>query len=275
MYRLRCPRNTCWSTVCIRRGETRHWQSSWVMWQSYCIGKMNVIYERYKFNNRSQEPDESIDTYATALWTLAETCEFGHLKDDLIRDRLVCGIRDNGARKIFLQEPKITLDKCLDTCRAAEATKVQIQAMSSQSSMKDPTASEVNFVNPTHGKYNFTHDCKFCGKSHERKKEMCLAYGRVCNKCKKKKNLAVKCQSKGEKSGFKKSGFEKKVHTLDPSTSSEEELLTVTLSSEDVNTTGTTDTNSASDSPYLKQDLCSHGDRWKDGANASWLGSIV
>ena len=45
------------------------------------MGKTNVIYERYKFNNRSQELDESIDAYTTALRTLAETCEFGSLKE--------------------------------------------------------------------------------------------------------------------------------------------------------------------------------------------------
>ena len=69
------------------------------LWQNYCIGKTNVICERYKFNNRSQEADESIDAYTAALRTLAETCEFGSLKDDLTRNRLVCGIRDNGQRK--------------------------------------------------------------------------------------------------------------------------------------------------------------------------------
>ena len=42
--------------------------------QNYCIGRTNVIYERYKFNNRSQQADESIDAYTTALCTLAETC---------------------------------------------------------------------------------------------------------------------------------------------------------------------------------------------------------
>ena len=103
------------------------------LWQNYCIGRTNVIYKRYKFNNRSKEANESIDTYTTALRTLAETCEFGSLKDDLIRDCLVCGIRDNGQRKKLLQEPKSTLEKCLDSCRAAEATKLQVQDMSSQS----------------------------------------------------------------------------------------------------------------------------------------------
>ena len=36
-------------------------------WENYCIGKTNVIYEfeRYRFNNRLQESDESIGAYTT------------------------------------------------------------------------------------------------------------------------------------------------------------------------------------------------------------------
>ena len=47
------------------------------LWQ----GKTNVIYERYRFNNRSQESDESIDAYTTALRTFAETCEHPSVTD--------------------------------------------------------------------------------------------------------------------------------------------------------------------------------------------------
>ena len=37
------------------------------LWNSYCIGETNIIYERYIFNNRNQDLNESIDTYASAL----------------------------------------------------------------------------------------------------------------------------------------------------------------------------------------------------------------
>ena len=33
------------------------------LWNNYCVGKTNTIYERYKFNNRSKEPGETIDAY--------------------------------------------------------------------------------------------------------------------------------------------------------------------------------------------------------------------
>ena len=51
-----------------------------------------------------------------ALRTLVETCNFEAPKDQLIRDR----------RKL-LQESKLTLEKYVDVCRAAEATSAQVK----------------------------------------------------------------------------------------------------------------------------------------------------
>ena len=211
------------------------------LWQNYCIGRTNVIYERYKFNNRSQEANESIDAYATALCTLAETCEFGSLKDDLIWDRLVCGIGDNGQRKKLLQELKLTLEKCLDSCRAAEATKLQVQDMTRQSK----ESSEVNVLKSARPKSSpsMVDDCKFCGKSHKRNREKCPAFGQICKKCKKENHVVSKCHLHGTKSNYKKKkpktpktsskeSFWKKVNAVETDASSDEELLTVELSTE-------------------------------------------
>ena len=226
----------------MRRGKT--WIKCSKLWQDYCIGRTNIIHEKYKFNNRSQQADESIDAYTTALRTLAETCKFALLKDYLIRDRLVCGIRDNGQRKRLLQELKLTLEKCLDSCRSAEATKLQVQDMSSQSK----ESSEVNALKLSRPKSNpsMVDDCKFCGKSHERNREKHPAFCQICKKCKKENHVASKCHLHGKKSSSKKKkpqvpkpssneSFLKTVNALEADTSSDEELLTVELSTEDVN----------------------------------------
>ena len=60
----------------------------------------------------------------TALRALAETCEFGILKDHLFRDRIVCGVRENAVRRKILQDSGLTLSNCLDIYQAAEATSV-------------------------------------------------------------------------------------------------------------------------------------------------------
>ena len=59
--------------------------------------------ERHKFNTRYQ-PDETTEQYITDLKKLATTCEYGNLKDDLIRDRLVCGVNNESIRRQMLKE---------------------------------------------------------------------------------------------------------------------------------------------------------------------------
>ena len=51
----------------------------------HCVPKTNEAYESYKFFTRDQHVGESIDSYITALYKLADTCSFGALKDRLTR----------------------------------------------------------------------------------------------------------------------------------------------------------------------------------------------
>ncbi|UYV81622.1 K02A2.6-like [Cordylochernes scorpioides] len=55
----------------------------------------NVIYERYIFNTSNQEENEGIDSYTNRLRGLASSCEYDILTEELIRDRIVSGIKDN------------------------------------------------------------------------------------------------------------------------------------------------------------------------------------
>jgi len=65
------------------------------------------------------------------------------LKDDITRDRIVCGVRDNGIRRKLLQESGLTLSKCVDICRANEATEEQLKDMAPSQT----TEQEANAVN--------------------------------------------------------------------------------------------------------------------------------
>ena len=216
------------------------------LWQNHCMGKTNIICERYKFNNRSQEQAESIDTYVTTLRALAETCEFGTLKDDLLRDRIVCGVRDKGIRRKLLQESGLTLSKCVDICRANEATAAQLKDMAPRQTDEE----EANAVNQKEDwkkpkvpkdnrkglKNQLIPECKFCGRKHERKRDKCPAYGQTCSACKKANHFATKCSRNspgGSKEKRSQRPIRKKVHQLDgitePAYSSEEEILSVSF----------------------------------------------
>eukprot|EP00731_Ephydatia_muelleri_P001217 Em0001g1217a len=51
--------------------------------------RRNVIFECARFNRRDQLEGETADEYIATLFSLADNCEYGGLKDELIRDRLV------------------------------------------------------------------------------------------------------------------------------------------------------------------------------------------
>ena len=55
----------------------------------------NVIYERARFNRRKQLEGEPAERYIFELYQLANQNEYGALKEEMIRDRLVVGIRDS------------------------------------------------------------------------------------------------------------------------------------------------------------------------------------
>ena len=82
-----------------------------------CLPDTNVIMERHKFNTRVQAEGESSSSYVANLRILANTCEYKDLKDDLIRDRLVCGIRSDNVRKQLLKEKDLTLFKAIQICQ--------------------------------------------------------------------------------------------------------------------------------------------------------------
>ena len=96
--------------------------------EEYCQPCKNVPFERYRFNRRVQEPGETYDQYRTALLKIAEGCEFQMItQDEILRDRLVFGIRDNKAKERLLRKSKLTLVDTDEICHAAESMLTQMK----------------------------------------------------------------------------------------------------------------------------------------------------
>lgn len=54
--------------------------------------KSNIIYERAWFNQRKEEINETVDKFIADLFRLAESCNFGELREELIRDRIAVSV---------------------------------------------------------------------------------------------------------------------------------------------------------------------------------------
>ena len=89
--------------------------------QDHFMPKPSAVVERLKFNTRSQQPGETIGMFLAELRHLSEHCEFGITLDEMLRDRLVCGVRDIRIQRRLLAEPKLTLKGALDLPLAFEA----------------------------------------------------------------------------------------------------------------------------------------------------------
>lgn len=83
--------------------------------------KPSTIVQRFKFNTRSQQPGETIAMFLAEVRHLTEHCEFGATLDEMLRDRLVCGVHDIRIQRRLLAEPKLTLKRALDLALAIEA----------------------------------------------------------------------------------------------------------------------------------------------------------
>ena len=87
--------------------------------------RKNTISERARFNCRNQLAGESVEQYITALYSLVEFCEYGDLKEEMLRDRIVVGIRDTALSEKLQLQADLTLDKAKKLVRQKEAVKEQ------------------------------------------------------------------------------------------------------------------------------------------------------
>ena len=99
--------------------------------EDHFVKKRNVIYERARFNQRSQHEGEPVDDFITSLYKLSEFCEFGALREDLIRDRIVVGLQDTRLSEKLQLDGDLSLEKAVRTARQSEAVKQQQKSLRS------------------------------------------------------------------------------------------------------------------------------------------------
>ena len=52
----------------------------------------NIIAKRFKFNSCVRNANQSVSMFVAELRKLTEYCEYGESLNDMLRERLVCGI---------------------------------------------------------------------------------------------------------------------------------------------------------------------------------------
>ncbi|XP_069125619.1 uncharacterized protein [Argopecten irradians] len=212
IYSMGSEADDIFTSFSLTEANRKKWKNVVEKFNEYFIPKRNIIFERSKFNLRKQEEGETVDSFVTALHVLADHCNFGALHDEMIRDRIVVGVRDHKVSEKMQLDAKLTLEKAVIYARQSEAVRRQ-QAIvrGTENTSQETTENTVNRVkqknvrpktkNQTYAKQQHfpakrTTGCKRCGsfKSHGRDK--CPARDAKCFKCEKTGHFAKCCLTK-------------------------------------------------------------------------------
>ena len=148
-----------------------------------------VIGERFHFYKRSQKPNETVAEYLADLRKLSIRCEFGTFLDQALRDRFVCGVRNETMQKKLLTEDGLTVARALEIAQSIEAADKNSRELKGsdvtlQDSLKFAGASKLR-------------PCHRCGRRHDAK--TCKFRDAECHKCGKTGHIAPVCRSTPKK----------------------------------------------------------------------------
>ena len=158
--------------------------------------KPSVIVQRLKFHTRTRLPGESVVAFMAQLRQLSEFCEFGDKLNEMLRDRLVCGINDSRIQKRLLSEPELT-PKAFDLAQALETVDKDAQEVMTSAHV-DFQPTHINVLQkkpnrpttpPSNGPV-----CYRCGDSHLATN--CRFSDAICHFCKKRGHIAKVCRTK-------------------------------------------------------------------------------
>ena len=207
LYCLGADAEDILSTTNISTENRKKYQKVLEKFDDFFAVRRNIIFERARFNKRTQQQGESAEDYITVLHQLAESCEYGDIKEEMIRDRLVVGIRDEAMSERLQMESELTLDKAKKLIRRREAVQQQqgilkgsnetLETINARSKAKSRTQRRLVPLNQpvTRQPVQKAKLCRRCGKSsHPR--QSCPAKDATCFRCNRKGHYGSQCLSK-------------------------------------------------------------------------------
>ena len=198
------------NTYSLLRGLTRPKKPAEVSYgdlvatlRKHLCPKPLVIAERFRFHKREQEDGENILDYVAALRKLSEHCLFDEaILDDMLRDRLVCGLRNEHIQKKLLSEADLTCTSALDIAVAMETAARDATELQSKHNTSTSTSVHKLYTkkktfghggtprkfNPKEGK-----SCFRCNGDHN--PQSCYYKDKECYNCHKRGHSKNACRS--------------------------------------------------------------------------------
>lgn len=170
--------------------------------------KPNEISVSFKFYKRDQKRDEPVSDYIAQLRTLSSGCNFSDL-ERMLRDRLVCGMRDEKLQYELLKRDNLRYQDVVDAMLSSESAGRDVRMIQDAAgvapsvsspylppapapTVTSPHAVQPMDINVVQSKVN-VRLCFRCGDRHAGE---CRFINTVCRFCRKKGHLEKICISK-------------------------------------------------------------------------------
>ncbi|XP_037518397.1 uncharacterized protein LOC119395190 [Rhipicephalus sanguineus] len=188
--------------------------------QKHFDPRLSELYSRYVFQRRDQRPEESISNYFAALRSLSADCNFGvpattsatstppaegHAavlanptmlpQDVMLRDRFVCGIRDEHLQQRLFAEKDLTFQRALDLALSSESASKQQRGLKGATSSGEVHKTSQSKKESKHSAQQ--RRCYRCDGWHEA--DTCKFRTAQCRFCSKKGHIENACISKKKK----------------------------------------------------------------------------
>ena len=116
---------------------------------------------------------------------LAQKCNFGDTLDNMLRDRLVCGVNCDQIQRRLLSEAKLTFARAMEMAQSLEAATKNVEELQGQQSKTEKTGGDTKEqVYRMQGR-----GTSGCDKKPQRRS----LSGKSCYRCEKDNHLAAQC----------------------------------------------------------------------------------
>ncbi|KAK3751535.1 hypothetical protein QZH41_019421, partial [Actinostola sp. cb2023] len=138
----------------------------------------------------SQTEGEGVAEFIAGLRKLTEHCNFRETLDDMLRDRLVCGLNDEKIQRRLLAEPGLTYKRAVQLALAFESASKNTLDLKSKVETAPISVHQVN-------KHETPQECYRCGGRHN--PSQCRFREVKCYNCDKKGHIEKMCRGQKQK----------------------------------------------------------------------------
>ncbi|XP_049267771.1 uncharacterized protein LOC125756851 [Rhipicephalus sanguineus] len=167
------------------------------------------VFCRARFQRRDQRHDETVSDYVTALKKLAADCNFGTSVDAaanptmlpldvMLRDRFVCGLRNEQVQQRLFAEKDLTFKRAFDIAlRAENAVEDQKNVKTEFKEIHEACTSICKTENQRHSSASAQRKKQHCWRCDaQHSPDTCKFQTASCNYCKKRGHIEKACLKK-------------------------------------------------------------------------------